>query len=364
VGVIWIHAELQQSPILNLHLPEDGQLRAEAVCVAVFCVLCTVCCVLFTVCCVLCTVCCVLCTVCCVLRTVYCVLCTVYCVLCTVFCVLCTVYCVLCAVYCVLCAVYCVLRTVCCVLCAVYCVLCTVCCVLCAVYCVLCTVFCVLCAVCCVLCTVYCVLCAVFCVLCAVYCVLCTVCCVLCTVYCVLCTVYCVLCAVYCVLCLLVHCWTVFRGVRWGPAAFSTVQLYWDMTPGLSVNGHRCFGGTLLPPVDRLQLEAAICHHCLSVRWTARLDVCGHCHGELKSRIWTTKTRHWGSGHRHENKSCSRNVLYSNYRPHATQNPGHVWPRVTGTECPCRANSTQHCLFLLFTLWRRNFLLNFSTPCI
>ena len=52
-GVIWKRVVPQQSPLLNLHLPEDGQLMVEAVCIAVFCVLCSVCCVVCAVFCVL-----------------------------------------------------------------------------------------------------------------------------------------------------------------------------------------------------------------------------------------------------------------------------------------------------------------------
>jgi len=43
----------------------------------------------------------------------------------------------------------------------------------------------------------------------------------------------------------------------------------------------------------------------------------------------------------HENRNSSRNVVYSNYRPHAAHHPAyvqeHVWPRVTGTESLCKA---------------------------
>lgn len=121
-----------------------------------------------------------------------------------------------------------------------------------------------------------------------------------------------------------------FRGVGWNRAAFSTVQFYWDVTPGLSVCGYRCFGGALLSPV--LQLSSGL------IKLEGRSVVGTVCQlNEQQTGMFVNTVvansnlapeqqnlDAGGAVTRHEYRNSSRNVVYSNYRPHAAQNPAYV----------------------------------------
>jgi len=128
---------------------------------------------------------------------------------------------------------------------------------------------------------------------------------------------------------------------------FSTVQFYWDMAPGLSVNGYRSCGVTVLYAAQHVSsglmeiggrslVGPVYQSNELKTSMSVNTVMANSNLASERQKLDATAAI---TGH--ENRNSCRNVVYSNYRPHAAHHPAyvqeHVWPRVTGTECPFMA---------------------------